>query len=103
MPTSLAMPAGMWMKGCQSRGPASSSRTRWFGSAERRCASTQPAGPAPTITKSYTGRWLEGTGEARGASLEQLLDRVADPDRAAPARDQDLAEGDARRRASILR
>ena len=50
----LARPAGMWMKGCQSRGPASSSRTLRAGSAESRLASTQPAEPAPMMMVSNT-------------------------------------------------
>src|SRR6185437_4160592 len=42
----------MWIHGSRSLPPASSSSTRFFGSAESRLASTQPAEPAPTITKS---------------------------------------------------
>src|SRR5437660_4828308 len=38
----------------RSGGPASSSRTWHAGSSLRRAASTHPAEPAPTITKSYT-------------------------------------------------
>src|SRR6185503_1944164 len=34
--------------------PASSSRTRILGSSERRAASTAPAEPPPTMTKSYS-------------------------------------------------
>jgi hypothetical protein len=47
--TSRANPAGMWMNGLRSRGPASSSSTRQRGSALSRLASTQPADPAPTM------------------------------------------------------
>jgi hypothetical protein len=43
------MPAGMWIMGCQSEGPASSSTTEAPVS-ERRAAATQPAEPAPTTT-----------------------------------------------------
>src|SRR5947199_3340146 len=47
--------AGMWMNGStfQSLRPASSTSTRFEGSADRRLASAQPADPPPTMTKSY--------------------------------------------------
>ena len=48
----LPMPAGMLISIELSRPPASSSSTRVRGSADSRLASTQPALPAPTITKS---------------------------------------------------
>ena len=41
-------PPGMWMRGLQSRPPASSSSTELRESALNRFASTQPAEPAPT-------------------------------------------------------
>ena len=46
----LMKPAGIWMNGCQSRGPASSTATVVPGSSLNRLASTEPADPAPTIT-----------------------------------------------------
>ncbi len=52
VPIAAPTAAGMWMKGWLSRGPASISATRTSGSADRRLASTHPAVPAPTITKS---------------------------------------------------
>ena len=45
----LRTPAGMWMNGWRSGGPASSSATVAPPSL-RRSASTQPAEPAPTMT-----------------------------------------------------
>src|SRR3954454_22256123 len=42
----------MWIHTWRSRGPASRSPTRWRPDAVRRLARTQPAEPAPTITKS---------------------------------------------------
>ena len=45
----LAKPAGMWISGCQSLPPASSSVTEMAGSSLSRLASTQPAGPPPTM------------------------------------------------------
>src|ERR1044072_7246721 len=45
-------PAGIWMKGCQSEGPASSTQTVVFSSSLRRLASTLPAEPAPPITQA---------------------------------------------------
>src|SRR5277367_73762 len=55
----------MWIQGSWSLPPASRSSTRLFGSALSRLASTQPAEPAPTITKSTSAvactcfpRWL---------------------------------------------
>ena len=44
--------AGTWISVFLSGGPASSSRTRRDGSAERRWARTQPAEPAPTMIVS---------------------------------------------------
>src|SRR3982074_319639 len=44
--------AGMWTSGASSDPPASRSRTRTVGSSVSRFASTQPALPAPTMTKS---------------------------------------------------
>ena len=43
-------PAGMWMNGCQSLGPASSTSTLALPSSLSRLASTLPADPAPTMT-----------------------------------------------------
>src|SRR5690606_9141411 len=48
----LAKPAGMWMRGCQSLPPASSSSTELVGSSESLLARTQPAAPPPTMMKS---------------------------------------------------
>jgi hypothetical protein len=45
---SLVKPTGMWIRGDQSRPPASSSRTLVAGFALSRLATTQPAAPAPT-------------------------------------------------------
>ena len=42
--------SNLWIHGLRSRGPASSSRTVWRPSADKRFARTQPAEPAPTIT-----------------------------------------------------
>src|SRR6185437_12994032 len=47
----------MWIHGSRSLPPASSSSTRFLGSAESRLASTQPAEPAPTMTKSNSSDW----------------------------------------------
>jgi hypothetical protein len=44
--------AGTWIVSRVSSGPASSRSTRTEGSSVRRFASTQPALPAPTMTKS---------------------------------------------------
>src|SRR6478735_1762224 len=68
----------MWMKGCQSRGPASSSNTLVSGSSERRLASTQPAEPAPMMMKSNMPfkRMYRPTTKTRrryAPALEQLL------------------------------
>ena len=49
---STAQPRGTWISGCQPRPPASRSSTRVVPSAVRPLASTHPAEPAPTITKS---------------------------------------------------
>ena len=46
----LMNPAGMWIHGLLSGGPASSTHTVAPASSERRVASTEPAAPAPTIT-----------------------------------------------------
>ena len=46
----LMNPAGMWIHGLLSGGPASSTHTVAPASSERRAASTEPAAPAPTIT-----------------------------------------------------
>ena len=46
----LMKPAGMWMKGLRSGGPASSTQTVTEGSALSRLASTEPAAPEPTMT-----------------------------------------------------
>ena len=43
-------PAGIWMKGCQSHGPASRTQTVTFSSSLSREANTLPADPAPTMT-----------------------------------------------------
>src|SRR5665213_1749319 len=51
----------MWIHGSVSLPPASSSRTRLLGSALSRLASTQPAEPAPTMTKytsAVASTWL---------------------------------------------
>jgi hypothetical protein len=45
-------PSGMWIQGLRSQPPASSSSTLTEGSSVSRSASTQPADPAPTMTKS---------------------------------------------------
>lgn len=47
-----AGPTGKWMSGFRSAGPASNNKTRFFGSALNRFASTHPADPAPTMMKS---------------------------------------------------
>src|SRR5262245_1125573 len=52
---SLLNAAGMWISCLRSGPPASTRATRQSGSAESRFARTQPAEPAPTITKSYIG------------------------------------------------
>jgi hypothetical protein len=83
LPTSLASPAGMWMKGCQSRGPASSSSTLRRGSAERRLASTQPAEPAPMMMVSNTSLPADRIARHYAARLEQLLGRALASARAA--------------------
>ena len=44
------MPAGMWMKGLRSGGPASSRQTETEGSSLNRLAITAPAEPAPITT-----------------------------------------------------
>src|SRR3954470_20319596 len=44
----------MWIQGLRSLPPASMTRTRVAESAESRLAKTQPAEPAPTMTKSYS-------------------------------------------------
>src|ERR1700744_2235590 len=63
------MPAGMWISGCQSDGPASRKSTRRVPLALSRSASTQPAEPAPTMIVSYVNR-LPLTGPSYGhASL----------------------------------
>ena len=46
----LMTPPGMRIMGSVSFGPASSRQTETVGSSVSRLASTQPAGPAPTIT-----------------------------------------------------
>ena len=46
------MPLGIVISGLPSPPPASSSKTRWRGSAERRFATTQPETPAPTMMSS---------------------------------------------------
>ncbi len=46
----LMKPAGMWMYGLRSGGPASSTHTVVVPSSVSRLASTQPAAPAPTMT-----------------------------------------------------
>ena len=46
----LMNPAGTWMYGCRSGGPASSTQTVAPGSSVSRCASTEPAAPLPTMT-----------------------------------------------------
>jgi hypothetical protein len=46
----LMKPAGIWMKGLRSGGPASSTQTVTPGSALSRFASTEPAAPEPTMT-----------------------------------------------------
>ena len=43
-------PAGIWIIGCQSGGPASKMHTVCLPLADKRLANTQPAEPAPTIT-----------------------------------------------------
>ena len=48
----LPKPSGMWIHILLSLPPASSRMTVVFGSSVRRAAMTQPADPAPTITKS---------------------------------------------------
>jgi len=45
--SSLLKPEGIWMKGCQSGGPASSTQTLCPPSPVGRFASTPPADPAP--------------------------------------------------------
>src|SRR5579884_2846910 len=47
----------MWIHGLRSGPPASSNKTRTAGSADSRLASTQPAEPAPTMTKSNSSVW----------------------------------------------
>ena len=49
-PAARPNPPGMAISGLLSQSPASTSSTLTPGSAERRLASTQPAGPAPTMT-----------------------------------------------------
>ena len=46
----LMKPAGMWIQGLRSGGPASSTQTVTPGSSVSRLASTEPAAPAPTMT-----------------------------------------------------
>ena len=45
---SRAYPAGMWIQGSPSPGPASSSVTRTEGSSDSRAATMHPADPPPT-------------------------------------------------------
>jgi hypothetical protein len=47
---SMGVPAGIWISGASSGGPASSSMTRVAGSSLSRAASTHPALPAPAMT-----------------------------------------------------
>ncbi len=47
--SSFIQPTGMWIIGCQSLGPASSTQIVVEGSSARREAMTQPADPAPTM------------------------------------------------------
>src|SRR5947199_6034605 len=49
----LPIPRGTWMSGLRSRPPASIKSTRAAPSSLSRLASTQPADPPPTITKSW--------------------------------------------------
>lgn len=49
----------------EGRGPASSRRTFILGSSVRRLAKTQPAGPDPTMIKSYVGRRSRMAGKER--------------------------------------
>ncbi len=46
----LVNPAGMWIQGFLSGGPASSTQTVTPSSSVSRFASTEPAAPAPTMT-----------------------------------------------------
>ncbi len=46
----LVKPAGTWIHGLRSGGPASSTQTRAALSSESRFARMEPAAPAPTIT-----------------------------------------------------
>ena len=51
-------PPGMRIIGSLSFGPASRTQTETAGSSVRRLASTQPAGPPPTITKSNSSGFV---------------------------------------------
>src|SRR5512138_2234721 len=80
------------MNGCTSRPPASSNSTRRRGSADSLFASTQPAEPAPTITKSYDGTVIRDSIDAervaaarkqsvhdRGLALSNRLQQLFGP------------------------
>lgn len=59
----LMKPAGRWIKGCRSGGPASSTAAVTSGSSLNQLVGTQAAEPAPSITSSK----LSGTLASRAA------------------------------------